>query len=611
MTSVYPHDYSSPDTFLSTETTSPVDLWLEAATEESNRAHMDKALVRNDEQERIYCRSVQYLMNDSEIASEERFKRETEGKKPVRQDTVAETSGSIPPALYGTECVVEPSGYLAMKDWQWVNGTNDGESGDDNNQSYGANCVLTLPQEVSKNKAQDAESKEGTQSFKRRRISVDEDNRNTSGLICPISLPCTLTQEDSEFHGPIYTGVSPYLSSDDNYRFMNQASYETESSGQGNGQSDGVCRRKGVSGQLEWRHCASSGQTPEASVGNITWAATNNLHSLSECIPKEIAYDAPIHFPNTVSPACHDSFFASDGVFSTSPTNLSFLPSENVDEPNYEEVLDPRDQMYFWTTLNRGMWHQHYEQDALLNFHSWWGNPVHNSVSLEQSNADGSSRIPQTRQSTSITSTVSYTPSDTSTMQSPSTQVSFDDNWSIRSDMLANDRSPSDRSPTVSHESFGNSQTHRIEQYDLPGTLDTSMPNGESVGDLKEANGVLGETELLSPCPTLLMSATSPKKSQEESGLFTENFRLRCAKCGVYITAQKKRNARQNLSRHKNTIHSDRLLVCRNGDCSITFTRSDNRLSHERTVHKLELRRGFEEKDTVRKSSKRKRSLVQ
>ena len=614
MTSVYPYGCSSPDMFLSTETTSPADLWLEVATKKSDRPCMDKELLRHDKQENRCYISVQDSMKNTKIRPEERFKIET-GEK---QDSVAETTGSIPPALHGTECIIEPSGYLAMEDWQWVNRANDGESRDDNNQSHGANGVLTLPQEVSKNKPQDAESNEGTHSFKRRQVSVDEDSRNTSGFSYPISLPCTLAHESLEFHGPISTGVSTCFYSDSNYQFMNEASCEPESPGHGHGQLNRAYRRERVPEQLEWCHRTSSPQTPEVSVGNITWPATNNLHlqSMSECIPEESAEGAPINFPNTISPACDDSFFASDGVFSTSPTNISFLHSENVVEPNYEDVLDPHDQMYFWTALNYDIWHQHYEKNASnasINFSSWWDNPVHTYYSLEESNANESSRNPQTRQSSfnSISSMVSYTPPNTSTMRSPFTQVSFDDSCSNQNNILANDHSPSDRSPIVSHEPFVNSQTHKIEQYDLLGTLDTSMVNGESVDNHKEENEISGESEPLSPILTLLMSATSPKKSQEESGLFSEKFRLQCPDCGVCITAQKKRNAHQNLSRHSNSIHSDRLLVCRFGDCSTTFTRSDNRSFHERTAHKLDLRKGIEEKETVRKSRKRKRSVVQ
>ena len=593
---------------------SPANLRLEAATEDSNKPYLENGTIIRDNQERSHYRrptsSAHYPTDNYESKSEENFGMISGETNSVQQETVKEIVGTPTSNSGGNEYGVEPSGYPAMQSWKLCIETNDAKDGDENHQGHGTNGASTLPEE-SESSTKEAESRKSTQCLKRKRASVDEADREVSGRACT-NLPLyTLTQEDLNFDQPIHIDVNPYLPADDNNKFTNQASYDTYFPEDRNGHSDEVHRCKRLPGPLEWYHSVLPWQIPEANVANIIRAPTNGMHSIQEYALDDFTHDVPTHCSDAIWPLCDDPFFVADNTISTSPTNMSFPHSEITSERNYE-VDDPLDQMYPWTKLIPDLWHQHCERnvnDASLNF-NWWAYPIPDHLSLEQSNVNGSGRLLQTRQSStnSNTSMVSYTSCNTfdSSVQSPFTQLSFNDTCLDYSTILANDHSP-----MVSHEPSEISGTHLIEQSNLPGTPFRNVPDTDCMGNHWEGNDILRKTKSLSPLSTISSVSISTDESQEDRSSPAQKTILQCKICCKHITAVKERNAHQNLSRHIKTIHSKRLLECRNDDCHTTFTRSDNRAFHERTAHGLERPRKVKKRDTVRKSRKHKRSVVQ
>ena len=256
--------------------------------------------------------------------------------------------------------------------------------------------------------------------------------------------------------------------------------------------------------------------------------------------------------------------------------------------------------------------HRHYRQAidaALSKYYSWYGEPIRNHFSIEHLNLEGLRGTPQTRQSsassneTRLTYFSCYT-SDPTT-QSPVTQMSFDESRLDYSGIWTDTQSTK-----VLHEPVLGNDTLEMQYYSPPRTPATCLPNVGFDDKYQNRNDILKGVKSLSPLSSPSTVASSPDGLQEESSLTLEQIVLCCPKCGTPIRG-KERNAHQNLSRHIKSVHSDTLLVCRNGDCNTTFTRSDNRSFHERTacIYKLDPRR-FGEKNVVPKSSKRTRISI-
>ena len=257
-----------------------------------------------------------------------------------------------------------------------------------------------------------------------------------------------------------------------------------------------------------------------------------------------------------------------------------------------ELVMTPSDQ------------YQHGGNVAPLHCHSWYGGSICYQESLEQTTFDRSGTTSQTRQSTansneSRSSFSSFTSDPV--MQSPFTQMSFDESFEDHLDVCTERHSPK-----MPEEFFVNNETCKKDQYNPPRTPITCLPDAESNC---EQHGGIGDSRDINPfpfSPARSSSSNSTEGSQEEVDPSSKKISLQCPKCEARISG-KERNAHQNLLRHMNTIHSESLLVCRHGDCDVTFTRSDNRKFHEITMHDLHLRKGVNEKEIVSRSSKRRK----
>ena len=327
-----------------------------------------KEMVIKREQNRNYTRKpispMQCLKDKSGVGFEQKFELENVEMKPVQQKDAVELCRTPPHELDGSECALELDGATMTENQKSIHWISDSEDRGEDSQSHQTTNLLQLSQEnISKNRTRDTELRKSAQSLKRKRPILHGDGQ---GVLDPAySSPSSYRSvlEMLEVDEPIGVGIDSCSLLTDEYQFINETFYDSDSFREDNGQphgahhdqrtfydSDsieddeqfhGVHPDQEVLRSLGWCHSESSLQNPKPNIQNTIQSAPKSSNSATERILEECSYGP---FPNgheiTFSPARDEdlaSIFIPEDITPTTPINLSFHHPESSNELRFGE----------------------------------------------------------------------------------------------------------------------------------------------------------------------------------------------------------------------------------------------------------------------------------